>query len=237
MLFLKMIITTWNIRQGGGKRIKGIIDFIKNNSNSDVLILTEYRNNSNKEIIVESLKDFGYKNIITTNSEPRINSILVACKTEFNAEVFDQLREHKQRVIKIKSPDLSIYGCYFPQKKLKSVVFNFLLNEIKKNNNENIIITGDLNTGKHYLDEKGASFHCSEYLDELESKGMVDAWRLINGPKKEYSWYSNAGNGFRIDHFFVSKSLENRIKNCSYNHTARENKISDHSIMELELKD
>ena len=50
-----MIITTWNIRQGGGKRIQGIIDFIKINSNSDVLILTEYRNNLNKEIIEKSL--------------------------------------------------------------------------------------------------------------------------------------------------------------------------------------
>tara|TARA_Y100000996_G_scaffold397774_1_gene365161 strand:+ start:77 stop:769 length:693 start_codon:yes stop_codon:yes gene_type:complete len=230
-----MIITTWNIRQGGGKRIQGIIDFIKINSNSDVLILTEYRNNLNKEIIEKSLKDFGYINIITTNSEPRINSILVACKTEFKAEVFNQLKDHRQRVIKIKSPNLSIYGCYFPQKKLKSIIFEFLLNEIKKNDKENIIITGDFNTGKHYLDEKGASFHCSEYIEKLENKGMVDAWRLINGSKKEYSWYSNAGNGFRIDHFFISDSIKNKLSNCFYNHAIRENKISDHSSMTLEF--
>ena len=29
---------------------------------------------------------------------------------------------------------------------------------------------------------------------------MIDAWRLFNANEKEL-WYSNAGNGFRLDHF------------------------------------
>ena len=60
------------------------------------------------------------------------------------SEYFEELKEHKQRVIKIKTSNLSIYGCYFPQQKLKKEVFEFLLNQIQNLPNENIIITGDL---------------------------------------------------------------------------------------------
>ena len=231
-----MIITNWNIRHGGGKRTREIIDVIKDNKRSDVFILTEFRNNSNKDVFEETFKFFGFKNIITTNSDSKTNSILIASKEEYKVEFFDSLKDHKQRVVKIKSSKLSIYGCYFPQQKLKKDVFEFLLKELARNKDENIIIAGDLNTGKHYIDEKGASFYCSEYLYELEKEGMVDAWRLINGNKKEYSWYSSAGNGFRIDHFFVTNSLKNSVAECFYNHSYRENKFSDHSLMSLKLK-
>ena len=65
---------------------------------------------------------------------------------------------------------------------------------------------------------------------------MIDAFRFLNGNIKEYSWYSNAGNGFRIDHFFVSKNLKNNLTKCYYKHNCRENNISDHSLMSLDIK-
>ena len=48
-----MIITNWNIRHGGGKRTREIIDVIKDNKRSDIFILTEFRNNSNKDVFEE----------------------------------------------------------------------------------------------------------------------------------------------------------------------------------------
>jgi len=230
-----MIISTWNLRHGGGSRIKDIINVLNDNIKTDILVLTEFRNNSNKEVLLTSLKKMGYTYFYSPKSEPKTNTVLIATKQNYNVEYFKELKEHKQRVVKINTPNLSIYGCYFPQQKLKKEVFEFLLNQIQSLPNENIIITGDLNTGKHYLDEKGASFYCSEYFDKLEQKGMIDAWRLFNADEKEYSWYSNAGNGFRLDHFFVSKSIKNYVTKCYYNHNYRERKISDHSFMSLEI--
>lgn len=231
-----MIISTWNLKHGGGKRIKEIVRVLSENSETDIFVLTEYRNNSNKAFIKSELNKLGYTYQFNPNSEPKLNSVLVASKTEFNAEIFDTLNEHKQRVIKIFNQDFSIYGCYFPLQNLKIKVFEFLLNQINENKTENIIIVGDFNTGKHFIDEKGKTFYCSEYLDKLEQSKMVDAWRLINGNKKEFSWYSNAGNGFRLDHFFIKSNLTNRIKNCEYIHKYREGKISDHSMMRIEIK-
>jgi exonuclease III len=228
-----MIISTWNLRHGGGKRIKDIIRVLSENSETDIFVLTEYRNNSNKKFIKTALNKLGYIYQFNPNSEPKLNSVLIASKSEFNFETFDTLKEHKHRIIKIYNKDFSIYGCYFPLKNLKKEVFEFLLNQVNENKNENIIIVGDFNTGKHFIDEKGKTFYCSEYFDILETNEMIDAWRLINGEKKEYSWYSNAGSGFRLDHFFIKSNLKSKIKSCEYVHKYREEKISDHSMMKL----
>ena len=231
-----MIITTWNIRHGGGRKIKQISEVLKDNVQSDIFVLTEFRNNANKKFILSSLRSFGFRFFFSTQSQPKLNTVLIATKEKCEVECFEELKEHKERVVKIKISNFLIYGCYFPQKDLKKVVFDFLFDQIHKYQNEKIIIAGDLNTGKHYIDEKGASFYCSEYIYKLEEKGMVDAFRLLNGNKKEYSWYSNAGNGFRIDHFFVSNFVKDNVTKCFYIHESRNEKISDHSLMTLEIK-
>lgn len=228
-----MIIATWNLRHGGGNRIKEIVRVLSENLETDIFVLTEYRNNSNKEYLTKELDKLGYSHQYNPNSEPKLNSVLIASKIEFKTEIFDSLKEHKQRVIKIFNNGFSLYGCYFPLQNLKKDVFEFLLNQIRENERENIIITGDFNTGKHFIDEKGKTFYCSEYFDELEQNEMTDAWRLINGEKKEFSWFSNEGNGFRLDHFFIKSDFKNQIKSCEYIHKYREEKISDHSMMKL----
>ena len=232
-----MIINTWNLRHGGGKRIKDIVRVLSENSRTDIFVLTEYRNNSNKEYLSIELEKLGYKYQYNPNSEPKLNSVLIVSKIELKTEIFEILNEHKQRVIKVFNDDFSIYGCYFPLQNLKKDVFEFLLTQVKENRDEKIIIVGDYNTGKHYIDEKGKTFYCSEYFNKLEESGMTDAWRYINNDKKEFSWYSNEGNGFRLDHFFVKSNIKDSIKSCRYIHKYRDEKISDHSMMELEIEE
>lgn len=230
-----MIISTWNLRHGGGKRIKAIIQAVSLHSTTDVFVFTEYRNNSNRDFIRNELAHLGYIFQYTTASEPKINTVLIVSKIEFHLETFENLGINKHRIIKVSRDDLIIYGCYFPIKHLKKPLFEFLLNEIEQQADKAIILTGDFNTGKHFLDENGASFVLSGYFTEFERRQVTDAWRYIHKDKKEYSWFSHANNGFRLDHFFVSTELTEKIKSCEYIHTYREKKISDHSMMTLEL--
>ena len=44
-----MKIVTWNIRHGGGKRVKDIVGMIGSYSEVDVFIITEFRNNNNDQ--------------------------------------------------------------------------------------------------------------------------------------------------------------------------------------------
>ncbi len=61
--------------------------------------------------------------------------------------------------------------------------------------------------------------------------GFEEAWRSLNGDKREYTWRSNRGNGFRIDHAFLSRALRGRLIDARYSHRERDSKISDHSLM------
>ena len=231
-------IGTWNLRHGGGKRISGILEAISENNEVDIFVFTEFRNNQNKLLLESALSDLGYRFIKTVSFEiaKTLNSVLVASKIDFTASDFSELEEHKQRVLKIKLAQFTIYACYFPLDKVKKSVFDFLLKEIQENGTENLIIAGDINTGKHLIDETGKTFIHAAYLDKFEENGLIDAWRKVHNDKKEYSWFSNVGNGFRIDHFFVDKNLSENIISCEYVHTYRENKVSDHSMMILKLE-
>gem|GEM_PF-6500524 len=51
-------------------------------------------------------------------------------------------------------------------------------------------------------------FHCMEDMQYLFDGGWIDSWRYTHGSFTQYSWYSNKGNGFRIDHIFLSPILK-----------------------------
>jgi exodeoxyribonuclease-3 len=234
-----MKILSLNIRQGGGgDRVKSILKEIELAPDNDVVVLTEFRDNDNRAYFKTVLDYLGYKHQYDTTGEPLQNSVFVASKIPCKFKVFKKLGVHSHRVVQVNMDmtDLKIFACYFPQKNEKKPLFKFLLKVLPKL--PKAILCGDINTGKREIDENGKSFYCYKQFEQLEtSANLTDAWRAIHGDKKEYSWYSNKGNGFRIDHFFVSAQLKPRIKDCYYNHEVRErkDKVSDHSMMVLEL--
>ena len=111
-----MIITTWNLKHGGGKRIKEIVSVLSENADTDIFVLTEYRNNSNKEYLSLKLTELGYVFQYNPKSEINLNSVLIASKIKFKSKIFRNLNIHKHRVIKVFNNDYAIYGCYLPLK-------------------------------------------------------------------------------------------------------------------------
>ena len=225
-------ITTWNIRHGGGSRLQQITAVLDGYSSSDVLVITEYRPNKNGKAIRAFFEEKGYDHQFATVTEEKKNGVLVASRLEFEAKTDTRLSGHSHRVAIAQFEGFTLYGCYFPQQKEKQKVFDYLIEECA--NSDRSIITGDINTGLHFIDEKGKSFYCAGALHEL-NQAMPDAYRHLHGEKKEYSWFSNAGNGFRIDHFIVSPALLGGVQSCEYDHEPRESKASDHSAMSLAL--
>ncbi len=104
-----------------------------------------------------------------------------------------------------------------------------------ENLKDNVAIIGDFNTGKHYIDEKKSIFLCADYISRMEDMGWIDGWRRFHNDKKEYTWYSSKGNGFRIDHIFCTPSFGKVLKNVVYSHQVREDKITDHSALIIDL--
>ncbi len=99
------------------------------------------------------------------------------------------------------------------------------------------VVLGDWNTGDVPLDKEdaGSPFSCTPEYRRMKDLGYEEAWRALNGDRREFTWISNRGNGFRIDHAFLSPPAGRRLLDARYSHEERLAKISDHSIMIVDL--
>jgi len=107
---------------------------------------------------------------------------------------------------------------------------------LRSGNGGDALAVGDFNTCRPYLDEAGAIDKCAHYMDRIAEIGFCDLWRRRNPELREFSWFSTRGNGFRIDHAFLSDTLAARAGSIRYSHDERLAGLSDHSPLILELR-
>jgi exonuclease III len=110
---------------------------------------------------------------------------------------------------------------------------------------ENVIILGDFNTGLNTVDkEPGAGdFYLSKCMEtflalrDAHGRKWVDAWRKFHRRQSQvdYSWYMPGGKGFRLDYAFLSPALGDKLKAVRFSHLERENGLSDHSMLIVEI--
>jgi exonuclease III len=70
----------------------------------------------------------------------------------------------------------------------------------------------------------------AHFPDRVEAVGFRDAWRHRFPNRREFSRFTNRGNGFRLDHTCFSASLATRAGAILYSHTERELGPSDCSL-------
>jgi len=101
------------------------------------------------------------------------------------------------------------------------------------------LLLGDTNSGLPDVDEEAPAFGPREvaWIHALERLGWSDAFRLIHGARRAYTWYSpNGRNGFRIDHAFVNRALRPSVHDVRYDWGAGiQGALSDHAALLLEL--
>lgn len=226
-------ILSWNIQQGGGSRMIKIVKAIQK-MEAQIVVLSEFHNNDAGTKLRNNLTKLGYIHQVVGPTHDATNTVGIFSKLPAGSAIFDKADPvYNHGMVRADFPAFRLYGAYFPHKK-KHRLFEFLLEQELDDSIPSILV-GDLNTGKNYIDQKGDSFWYTEQLQSLEERGFLDAFRLINGDVKEYSWYSHQGNGYRYDHSYVDNNLKGLVKNCYYLHEYREDKCADHSPMILEL--
>jgi len=227
-------ILSWNIRQGGGSRIRSIVSSIEQ-LQPEILGFSEYRNNASGIALRSALMRLGYRYQIVSHASKDTNSAFIASKYPCSSSLFpgcDPVYDHN--IVCSRLPAFDIYSVYFPHKK-KHRLFDFLIDE-ELDRERPAVIIGDFNSGINGVDQKGRSFWYEDQMIRLETLGIVDAFRHIHGDVKEYSWYSHKGNGYRYDHTYISRDLLSFVSECRYLHEWREAGQSDHSPMLLTLK-
>jgi len=226
-------LCSWNIQAGGGSRNLSIAKAVTK-SNSNILAFSEFRNNDSGASLRNWLLKSGYRYQAVTHSKANANSVLIASSIPFDSELYPSSDEDfSGNIIAAHFAAFSVLCVYLPHKK-KHKLFEFILEEIITDSRA-FIIAGDYNTGVNGVDQKGNSFWYTDQLSKLSKSGYKDAFRHVNGEVQEYSWFSHQGNGFRYDHTYVAEELLPIVKDCYYNQSWREEKMSDHSPMFIEL--
>lgn len=226
-------LLSWNIQQGGGSRTTVILKAIIE-QRSEVVILSEFRNNKNGNLIRNTMLDYGYRYQIVSHAEKEENSVAIFSKLPCASKLYQhETIDYSANVVMADLGMIRICGVYLPHKK-KHKLFDILHQEATAD--IPLIIAGDFNTGINGIDQNGTSFWYTDELKQLSQLEMVDAFRVLHGDQKEYSWYSHQGNGYRYDHTYISKVMAPIISKCDYLHSWREEKLSDHSPMLLSIE-
>ncbi|MCG3223426.1 MAG: exodeoxyribonuclease III [Candidatus Heimdallarchaeota archaeon] len=162
------------------------------------------------------------------------------------------------RVVETEFNNFTLFNVYFPNGKLNKERLRYKLDfydafldyVIKlKEEGKSIIICGDVNTAHAEIDLTHAKANENisgfleeerEWIDRLIAAGFIDSFRKFNKGPEHYTWWSmrNIGArdrnvGWRIDYFFVSKDLEDKLTDA---YMLSDVMGSDHCPIVLKLK-
>jgi exonuclease III len=248
-----MRIAAWNIQNGGGKRIDGISRALSA-VESDVCVLSEYTNAASGRL-TSALKSQGYAHILNTEPESRWGGILVASRMPMKrGDIVDCPSPERWLHVVFENVGLEIGAAYIPNsersKTEKTEYWNWLIDVGGVLVSRTSIVCGDFNTGLPYVDEKGSTLKCSAQMSQMLESQWTDLWRITHPRDRESSWWSNIGNGFRLDHAFGSPTLVSRSRGAEYvtmiedqcvthesrTHVGCERRpLSDHSMLTIDL--
>jgi exonuclease III len=130
---------------------------------------------------------------------------------------------------------MRLFGVYMPNLKAKIPYWEALIDASRRHSGRHALAIGDFNTCRAFVDEPGATDRTAPFMDKIQAAGFRDIWRDRFPDGREFSWYSHRGNGFRVDHAFVSPRLALRIGDVRYSHAERAVGVSDHSALLLDI--
>jgi exodeoxyribonuclease III len=228
-------LLAWNIRQGGGSRLAGIVDAIARHD-ADVLILSEYRGGEAAERLQGALKAAGYRHVTKLVPPPQRTGVLIAARRRFveRGPVCPRVEE-PWRLVDVELGVLRLTGVYMPNLLKKVPYWQTLIDAFGERASGDALAIGDFNTCRAHVDELGALDATARFMDGIAAIGFCDLWRHRFPDGREFSWYSHRGNGFRIDHAFLSPGLAARAGVIRYSHEERLAGLSDHSVLLLDL--
>ena len=192
-------LLTWNILHGGGSaRLPEIVLALLTHA-PDVVVLTEYRTTTGGQIR-GILADHGWEHQACSDPPGRRNGVLLASRFPISPEGHPPGCPVPERWVRaaVEAPGrgphrrVRVVGIHIPddsRPRERREVWKRLVDDARAWRDDPVVVLGDLNTGRHYLDEEEATFSCTQRLGELATIGYVDAWRKMHPDKREFTWY------------------------------------------------
>jgi len=235
----KIRILSWNVNGLRAVHKKGFLEWLQRDG-PDILCVQETK--SSDDQIPSPVKNApGYHTYFSSGLKKGYAGVGLFTKKKplsikFSLEIdgFDD----ESRAIVADYGSFILFNVYFPNGKAskerleyKLRFYDLFLEHVDRllAEGHKIVICGDVNTAHTELDiarpkqnEKISGFLPVEraWMDKLVSHGFLDTLRIFNHEGGNYSWWdlktkSRERNvGWRIDYFFVSDNLKDRIKSA-----------------------
>jgi exodeoxyribonuclease III len=237
-------IVAWNVRQGGGGIRSAPIAAAVERLAPDVLALSEYRPGASAPLLAH-LRAAGLRHVLATEPRRSQNGVAVLAREPFHVHGsptwLTELQRERWLEVDPAGAGFTLLNAYVPPVRSgfdKPGFWRALLTAAELSIHEPFAIVGDLNTGLHRIDERGATFGVEDAFRALLGQGWVDAFRALHGDVREYSHGVRGEGRHRVDHAFLSPSLVPRLRACWYEHGPRVvEALSDHSPLVLDLDD
>ena len=257
-----MKISSWNVNSVRA-RIENIKDYL-NKFSPNILLMQEIKTEE-KNFPFNEFEDLGYHSYVFGQKSYNGVAIISKKKLEnVSTDIIkDKLKQARtiSAEFEFKKRKILVINIYTPNGNpvdtekydYKKKWLNDLAKVLKKlgQKNENIILSGDFNiipaaedvyNAKSFEDDALFRLEIRKKYREILNMGYVDSYRHKYPDTEGYTFWDymrgawQKNNGMRIDHFLLSNSLINILKNVSINKTPRgKEKPSDHTPIEIEL--
>ena len=257
-----MKISSWNVNSVRA-RIENIKDYL-NKFSPNILLMQEIKTEE-KNFPFNEFEDLGYHSYVFGQKSYNGVAIISKKKLEnVSTDIIkDKLKQARtiSAEFEFKKRKILVINIYTPNGNpvdtekydYKKKWLSDLTKVLKKlgQKNENIILSGDFNVipaaedvynAKSFEDDALFRLEIRKKYREILNMGYVDSYRHKYPDTEGYTFWDymrgawQKNNGMRIDHFLLSNSLINILKNVSINKTPRgKEKPSDHTPIEIEL--
>ena len=257
-----MLISSWNVNSVRA-RIENIKSYLLKYK-PDILMMQEIKtedvnfpyddfSSMDYESHVFGQKSYNGVAIISKNKLKNIRTDLIKDKLK-QSRIISAEFEYKKK-------DIQLINIYTPNGNpvdtekydYKKKWLDDLIKQLKSlsKKNPNIILAGDFNiipapedvyNPRGFEDDALFRLEIRKKLREMINLGFNDTYRHFNETKESYTFWDymrgawQKNNGMRIDHFLVSNSIIDKIKDININKDPRgREKPSDHTPIEIKL--
>ncbi len=249
------MIMSWNVNGLRSVIRKNALQREIDSEKYDIVLLQEIKSDGAESRLKDDYLEYvfpakskkGYSGVLTFSRKKPLNVLY-----GINSEKFDR----EGRVITLEFKDYFVVNAYFPNSRRDLSRLDYKMEFNKKilefmqllRREKPVIIGGDFNVAHEEIDIArpkqnmgNAGFTSEErnFIDEMIEKGYIDTLRLFNKESGNYTWWTylfksarENNIGWRIDYFFVSDELKNKVK---YAGIIKDETGSDHAPVYVEI--
>ncbi len=235
-----MILVSWNVNGLRAAWKKGFLDFLESQK-ADVVCVQETKVQAD-QLTEEMRAPAGYRSYWSFAEKKGYSGVVTYLQTEpvhVSTTFASPALDIEGRIVHTELPDFHLVNVYFPnggmspERLAHKLTFYdaFLpLTEGFRRRGKGVIVCGDVNTAHTEIDlarpkenEKTSGFMPAEreWVTRFIGAGYCDTFRIFTPEAGHYTWWdmktgARARNvGWRIDYFFVSEELRERVKSAA----------------------